>query len=107
MLLDLSDDVLMTLLSDWIHVYDLARLDSVFSKNSEREYLLNLMKSSRFVHSAGQYGLSENALKWIDSREIKVENVLLLKISDVTRLKKYLVKPEIRSIAQNLFTRHI
>lgn len=77
--IDLSIDIIIDILTIWLEIKDVCKLDTAMNNKKERVILLNILKSNMSIFNGIQSYIISNInntyLKWIVLREIKIKRL--------------------------------
>ena len=77
----LPEDVIRTLLVDWIPIEDIARLDSATCHEENRSTLLQLLHSNDTMLDCRSIDVDDGMIGWIKRKNLHLQGSLLLKSS--------------------------
>lgn len=89
-------------LSDWIDLTDLAKMDSAFCYRANRGSLLNLIKSEECANRDYPYQGHADVLRWVILRDVKLTLGICRSVSECEMLAEYCDKDEIAEAARCL-----
>jgi hypothetical protein len=88
--------VIVDLLSEWIEMKDLVRLDSAFCNSTSRDFLLDMFEKEYFT--MGENFISTDCLRYVNNRKLKLKTLSLNNCFGSRKLIHNLTASKVRSL---------
>ena len=85
---NLPDDVCISVLSEYCEMKDLSALDAAFCNKMDRASLLEIYSNDWFFIEGSGYSYCD-AMKWVSTRSIKLQNLVLFYNTFIGNKLKY------------------